>query len=197
MGLLCPKCALPIKSWAQHLRQRPACRGTAVVQRAPGPQFDDRSSSSEFDLNAHERRRRLADVLSECRYEKCWSSKDCAQLKVSFGEMYDAANLCAFDALRPLLQSGVSQDQVLQALTPLGSAAFAGLETRDKEFANAKVDVPYLVPRVVHLAPGGSVDDQVVSFSQKDLLVRDLQNDPFIRRHTLKMSDEFKSGKNW
>ena len=199
-GMECPKCRHPIRSFGQHLRQHPGCRARSIdapeVVFDSGPQFSD-SMDVEYDIQAAERRRRLADVLSECRYEKCWSNADVAHLKRSFGDMYSAASLKAYDALQPLLRSGVTGDDVHSTLDRVGSSAFQGIETRELELASSRNDVPYLEPRVVSLAPGSALIDQVVSFSLKDLLIRDLQNDPVVRQHTLKKSDEYKLGKNW
>lgn len=196
MVFTCPKCFLPIRSFGQHLRQNPKCssRSASAVVPKTEPQLDIRF---QYDIMAAERRRRLTDVLSECRYEKCKSNTDVAHIKLWFGEMYDAANLKAYDALQPLLQSGVTGDDVQRALTGVGSSAFAGIETRERELAHAKTNVPYLEPRVVSLTPEKSLNDQVVSFSQKDLLIRDLQHDPVVRKHTLKKSDEWKTGETW
>ena len=192
----CPKCSLPIRSFGQHLRQHPQCRSTEAarvgVQFVAAPQFHD-----EYDINGAEQRRRLADVLSECRYERCWSNADVGQLKTAYPDMYDATNLGAYDALKPLLQSGVTADHVTRALAELGHTAFKGIETRARELAYAKGEVPYIEPRVVLLEKGGSLDDQVVSFPMTDLLIRDLQHDPVVRHHTLKKSDYFKTGRDW
>ena len=130
-------------------------------------------------------------------YEKGWSNSDVAHLKRCFGDFYSAASLKAFDALKPLLRSEVTGDDVYSTLDQVGSDTFQGIETRERELANSKTEVPYLEPRVVSLAPGNKLVDQVVSFPLKDLIIRDLQNDPVVRQHTLKKSDEFKSGANW
>lgn len=196
MVLECPTCSLPIKSWGQHRRQQPHCARPSAIQ---SPHLAPRSlCANKFDVVSDERRQRLSDILSEFRHEKFWSNADVGQLKAAFPDMCNAALVGAFNVLRPLLRSDVTSDEVDSALDGLHCAAFSGIETRELEMKYIKADMPYLEPRVISLRAGSSAHvDQVVSFSLVDLLVRDLQNDPFVRHHVLKKSDEWKDGKHW
>ena len=118
-------------------------------------------------------------------------------MKALFPEILSAATLGAHAALKPFLRDGASPDDILAVLDGLAHGAFRGIETRERELAYNKRVNPYVEPRIVHLAPGKELQDQVVSFPLKDLLIRDIRNNPEVRRQVLLKSDEWKMGEKW
>ena len=188
----CSRCAMPYISFAQHVRQHPACNPAVfcVPETPVEPTLQTTVGvvSSTTELLQHQ----VARDLLEMRYEQGLSEPDIVHVKAAArrwtGEYATVAALQLME--KGLLRPGVTLENLKAALAV---NIFDGLETKHKEFAAAKRDLPYQAPRVVY-PDGGKKGEPIVSFDMAQLYFRRLNEDAGFRKQFLAKSAELKSG---
>jgi len=192
-AFVCEDCGKTYSNMAQHLR---SCTGPRLP--TPHKQIERCTSPTTVTVEIgrvvleETMRAQVASDLADLRYGRGLDGPDITKVKEKVGEWEEAANEGRLQRLRALMRADVTDGQITDALK---AGLFKGLATAKQEMRYAKLNVPYLHPRVVQY--GSSKKESVISFSVKELLARKLQHDKHFRMRCRAKSDKWKRGDNW
>ena len=165
-GRPCTVCGKVYISFAQHIRQHPRCALPVVTksEEVP-PQASARTASDEI---LEELRAMMASDLADLRYQNGLDESMIGALKRKVTHWNEEMAKIVMKIVMPLLLPSADPEQVKECLA---IDIFDRLVTHKQEMAYAKINTPYIEPRITNL---GAKKCDVGSFDVASLLTRKL-----------------------